>query len=131
MKELYRRKKIDGKNLLEHRYIYQKFIGRPLLRGELIHHINGDRMDNRIENLEIMTPQKHSEHHNQKYPITKLCSVCGSEFMPKPTKRKRAKTCSRQCFVKLQSLKFRNPKAPNSMYRDNAYPSQKKNRVDV
>ena len=128
MKELYVRRKQNGKNLLLHRYIFSQFIGRPLLRGELIHHVNGDKKDNRIENLEIMTPKEHSIHHNQKYPVTKKCEVCGSEYMPHPTKRLRSKTCSRECFIKFQSLKLRKPNAPNSMYREGAYPCQKKNR---
>lgn len=128
---MYKRKKLNGKNLMEHRYVYQQFINRPLWRGELIHHKNGDKSDNRIENLEIMTPKQHSIHHNQKYSITKKCLVCCKEFMPHPTKRARAKTCSRSCFKILQSIRFRNPNAPNSMYRNGAYPSQKENRVIV
>ena len=50
----YIRKKVNGKMLMKHRYVYQEYIKRPLLRGELIHHKNGDKSDNRIENLEIM-----------------------------------------------------------------------------
>ena len=124
----YIRRKVNGKMLMKHRYVYQEYIKRPLLRGELIHHKNGDKSDNRIENLEIMTPKEHSMHHNQKYPLTKKCEACGKEYMPHPTKRARSKTCSRECFIKFQSLKLRKPNAPNSMYRDCAYPCQKKNR---
>lgn len=127
----YLQKKINGKKVLAHRYIYQEFINRPLSKGELIHHKNGDKSDNRIENLEIMTPKEHSKHHNQKYPITKICEICNSEFMPHPTKRKRAKTCSKECLKILLSLKLRDPEKPNSMYRNNAYPCQKKNRLSL
>lgn len=122
----YRRVKTNLVPKLAHRYFMEKFTGRPLLRGEHVHHINGDRQDNRIENLMIMTPKEHAFHHKQKYPLTKLCEVCGKEFMPHPTKRKRAKTCSSECMKTLISLRQANPNAPNSLYRKNAYPSQVK-----
>lgn len=56
---------IDGKRyrVLEHRYLLEQHLGRKLTRTEHIHHVNGDKLDNRVENLEVMSQAEHNRHH--------------------------------------------------------------------
>lgn len=125
----YRTTKFKGKNISKHRLLVQSYLGRKLERFELVHHINENKLDNRIENLKVVSPKDHALEHGQwKHNKIKKCDVCGVEYEPSPTKRAISKTCSKECRYKLTSLTNRNKHAPNSMYRENAYPCQVKNR---
>lgn len=49
--------------VMQHRLVIERSLGRYLLPTELVHHINEDKQDNRLENLEIKTRSTHMKHH--------------------------------------------------------------------
>ncbi len=55
------------KYMQEHRYIMEQHLGRKFARNEEVHHINGIKDDNRLENLEITTKYGHSLAHSKGY----------------------------------------------------------------
>ncbi len=93
----YRRIKVNGRLVMEHRYVMERHLGRALGRSEVVHHINGDRLDNRVENLEVKGSQ--GEHLLEHQPKAQwLCLRCGEPFASKPSARQ--KFCSRLCYHK-------------------------------
>ncbi len=70
---------LNGKRVLEHRDLMAKHLGRPLLRSEVVHHKDGNPINNDISNLELVPSQ--SEHvalHFTRYRTEthKQCKRC-------------------------------------------------------
>ena len=50
----------------QHRLIMEEYLGRKLTKDEVVHHINEDKQDNRIENLQVMDKKEHLVFHGLK-----------------------------------------------------------------
>jgi len=71
----YKRINVEGKRVLEHRYVMEKYLQRKLLRTEYIHHRNGINTDNRLENLAVVVVGHHFTEIN--------CPKCNHYFLIK------------------------------------------------
>lgn len=94
----------ENKTFLVHRLVAHAFI-QPLKRGDRtiqVHHIDEDKTNNSVENLQVMTMAEHQRLHKQIYEPIKVCIVCGKEYEAPLRHRKRSKVCSMDCWYKFQ-----------------------------
>lgn len=61
----------DGRTMYRARLVVEQHLGRRLASDEHVHHINGDKLDDQLENLRVMSPSEHSKlHANNRQPLT-------------------------------------------------------------
>lgn len=90
--------------VFEHRLLMESVLNRQLLRTEHVHHKNGNKLDNSISNLEVLTARAHAQHHSPRLGRSVLCPICGEPFYLSRSNAKRGrKTCSNLCAQKLPS----------------------------
>ena len=78
-------KKYRGRYCLEHHYVYWRYTGIVPLKGQCIHHRNGDTKDNRFNNLVLTTQEAHGRHHGFRpvKMVVLVCPNCGKVFTRK------------------------------------------------
>jgi hypothetical protein len=61
--------KREGTVIAEHRAIMEDQLGRPLGAHEVVHHIDGDPLNNHQDNLTVMTRAEHMVYHLREMPV--------------------------------------------------------------
>jgi hypothetical protein len=76
----YRMISVEGRSIFEHRYVMEQHLGRTLSDDEVVHHRDGDKLNNALENLELVTRSHHVSHCHATYrtEVEKECKRCGA-----------------------------------------------------
>lgn len=82
------------------KYLYTSHYNCSISDGDQVDHINGDKMDDRIENLQVISgTYNRQKDHKRKKMVLRTCPVCNEKFLfpeanlpthPNPC-------CSRRC----------------------------------
>ncbi len=99
----------DNTRTTAHRRKMEKHLGRKLEYNEIVHHKNGNKLDNSLKNLEVMSRADHSKHHAKpKEVIERKCLFCTKSFVASIARLRYVKNespykyCSRSCGAKAQ-----------------------------
>jgi HNH endonuclease len=101
----------ESSSMLYSRVLMWNKIGREPRPDEIVHHVNGDPTDDRIENLEIVTRAQHISLHRasveslrlagvqkMRKRVSAICKICGESYEHRPSKMAtNAGYCSNQC----------------------------------
>lgn len=89
--------KVVGKVYL-HRHLMSMKLGRWVTEEEVVHHIDGNKSNNRIDNLEIHSKRDHAQiHQGIRTKIDLCCPQCGTVFQVPECSAHLRKYCSDKC----------------------------------
>jgi hypothetical protein len=102
-------KRTKNNYVLMHRVVMENYLGRLLRDDEIVHHINGDKKDNDISNLQVMSVLDHVYLHGAEKTrqwVDLICPWCKVEFTRERRQThllgfKKATFCCRSCSSKF------------------------------
>lgn len=89
------------------RYLMSVSLGRMLERHEVVDHINNDKLDDRIDNYQIISPAENTRKSSKGITYKDfICPVCNKEFkLEARQSHRREPACSRACGIKKAAYK--------------------------
>jgi hypothetical protein len=91
-----------NKYVLYHRVLVENSIGRLLTNDEIVHHIDEDKTNNDLDNLQILSRKDHAKLHAKigRAYVQLQCVHCGIIFEREKRNVKGKGLCSRSCNAK-------------------------------
>ena len=98
--------------VLHHRVVMENHLGRLLDKNEVVHHKDGNKKNNNIENLEVLDSREHVIHHQKtrgRMMVLLRCPICKKEFtlfknqsfLNNKKSKYKCNCCSSKCRGKL------------------------------
>lgn len=86
-----------------HRKIWEDFHGKKVPKGYVVHHKDHNKLNNKIENLELMSRSEHQRHHVMAHErVEKKCNSCRQEYKTKVIYQSHSLFCSKKCKAKFR-----------------------------
>ncbi|RYD38954.1 MAG: HNH endonuclease [Verrucomicrobiaceae bacterium] len=97
---------IKERGVHQHRVVAARTLGRPLKRGEIVHHIDGNKHNNSPENLQVMTQSRHMKLHRPDMVRPKKFRGC---ITPGCSGGHCAKGLCRKCYMNIYNKAYAAP----------------------